>query len=72
MSQIALSADQRKGARTSVLVVMLVLLLFALIMVAGHPIMYFGTEPPSLAYVVGVYVPVMALCILAYRRLGAR
>jgi hypothetical protein len=72
MGQVALSADQRKGVKASILVVMLVLVLFSLVMVAGHPIMYFGTEPLSVAYTVGIYLPVMAICVLAYRRLGRR
>ncbi len=70
MTQIALTADKRKAALACVLVVMLVLVLFVLELVAGRPIMDFRNEPLSVAYAVGVYVPVIALCILAHRRLG--
>jgi hypothetical protein len=48
---------------------MLVLLLFILVLVAGSPIKDFGTEPPSVAYAILIYTPIMAICILAYRRL---
>jgi hypothetical protein len=65
-----LTQEQAKGAKASILVIMLVLVLFALILVAGDPIKDFREEPPSLAYVVAVYTPVMALCVLAYRRLS--
>lgn len=69
MSATTLTYEQSKGVKTSVLVIMLVLFLFVLIMVAGRPIVYFGNETPSLAYAVAVYIPVLAVCILAYRRL---
>lgn len=63
------TTEQRKGVGVAILVVMLILVLFVLISVAGRPIMYFGTEPLSVAYAVLVYTPVMAVCLLAYRRL---
>ena len=69
MGAQTLTAEQSKGVKTSVLVVMLVLTLFVLILLAGQPIMYFHTEPLSVAYAIAIYVPVMAVCILAYRRL---
>jgi hypothetical protein len=65
-----LTTAQKNGVKASIFVIMLVLVLFVLVLVAGHPIMYFGTEPPSVAYAVVVYTPVLALCALAYRRLG--
>jgi hypothetical protein len=67
-----LGVEQRKGAVLSIAVVLLVLVLFMLILAAGHAIMDFGTKPLSVAYVVAVYIPVMALCYSAYRRLGTR
>jgi len=70
MSQVTLTEDQRKGIRASILAVVLVLVLFVLVLAAGHPIMYLGSETASIAYVVAVYIPVMAICLLAYRRLG--
>ena len=70
MGPEALTAEQKRGVKVGILVLMLVLLLFVAILVAGHPIMKFGTEPLSVAYAVGIYVPVIALCLLAYRRLG--
>jgi len=69
MGAVALTSEQSKGVKTSILVIMLVLFLFVLILVTGRPIMHFGTEPPSVEYAVVVYTPVMAICILAYRRL---
>jgi len=69
MDAVALTSEQRKGVKTSILVIMLVLLLFVLILAAGRPIVHFGTKPPSIAYAVAVYTPVLAICILAYRRL---
>ena len=70
MGQVALTSEQKKGIRASILAVMLVLALFVLILVSGRPIMDFGSEPVSVAYTVLIYVPVMAICILAYVRLG--
>jgi di/tricarboxylate transporter len=69
MNQLTLTEEQRRGVRASILVVMLVLVLFVLVLVAGRPIMDFGNEPLSIAYTVVIYIPVMALCLLAYRRL---
>ncbi len=51
---------------------MLILVLFVLVMVAGRPIMDFKTEPLSVVYAVVIYVPVMAVCAVAYGRLGRR
>ena len=65
-----LTQDRRKGVKASILVLLLVLVLFATILAAGRPIMDFGTEQPSVAYLFAVYIPVFAICILAYRRLG--
>ena len=70
MSQVSLTREQKKGVKASIVVVMLVLVLFLSLLLAGRPIMYFGSEPPSAAYAIAVYVPVMAVCALAYRRLG--
>ncbi len=64
-----LTTAQKNGAKASILVVMLVLVLFVLLLIAGRPIMYFGTESASVAYTILVYTPVLALCALAYRRL---
>lgn len=69
MGALELASEQRKGVKTSIVVLMLVLVLFVIVMVVGRPIMYFGTKPPSVAYAVAIYAPVMAICILAYRRL---
>ena len=69
MGLATLTQEQLKGVKASILVIVLVLVLFALILVSGDPIVDFRNEPSSLAYVVGVYTPVMALCLLAYRRL---
>ena len=69
MGEVALTTEQRKGVKTSIIVIMLVLMLFVLILVAGHPIVYFRTEPVSVAYALLVYTPVMSICVLAYRRL---
>ena len=70
MGLSTLTQEQVKGVKASILVIMLVLVLFALVLVAGRPIMDFHSESPSLVYVVGIYIPVMALCIVAYRRLS--
>jgi flagellar basal body-associated protein FliL len=64
-----LTTAQKNGAKASILVIVLVPLLFVLVLVAGHPIMYFGTAPASVAYTIVIYTPVLALCALAYRRL---
>ena len=69
MGAQTLTAEQSKGVKTSILVVMLVLILFVLILIAGQPIMYFHSEAQSVAYAIAIYVPVTAVCILAYRRL---
>jgi hypothetical protein len=66
---LELTAAQKNGAKASILVIVLVLVLFVLVLIAGHPIMYFGSEPASVAYTIVVYTPVLALCALAYRRL---
>jgi len=55
----------------TLLVLMLILCLFSLILLSGDPISYFGTKSSSLAYCLAVYLPVMALCVLAYRRLAS-
>jgi flagellar basal body-associated protein FliL len=65
-----LTAAQKSGAKVSILVIALVLVLFVSVLVAGHPIMYFGNAPASVAYTIVIYLPVLALCALAYRRLG--
>ena len=65
----SLSQEQEKGVKASVVVVFLVLALFLLILVAGQPIVDLGSEPLSVAYTVLIYTPVMAICLLAYRRL---
>ena len=70
MGQQTLTAEQKKGVKACIFVVMLVLVLFTLLLVGGRPIMDFRTQAPSVAYGVLVYIPVVALCILAYRRLG--
>jgi hypothetical protein len=64
-----LTTAQKSGAKTSILVIILVLVLFVLVLVAGRPIMYFGSGLVSVAYTIVVYTPVLALCALAYRRL---
>jgi Na+-driven multidrug efflux pump len=66
---VALTYDQRKSVKVSMLVAMLVLVLFAVLLVAGRPIMYFGSDSLSVAYLVAVYLPIMAICLLAYRRM---
>ncbi len=72
MAQPALTEEQRKGVRASIIAIMLILVLFVLVLLSGDPIMYFGTEPPSVAYTVVVYLPVIALCAIAYRRVSRR
>jgi len=67
--EVTLTSEQKKGVKTSIVVIMLVLVLFVLELLAGHPIMHFKTEPASVAFAVLVYTPVMAICLLAYRRL---
>lgn len=69
MVAVALTSEQSKGVKTSIVVIMLVLLLFVLILIAGQPIVYLGDEPPSIAYAVAIYAPVLAICFLVYRRL---
>ena len=70
MAGVSLTADERRGVRASLLVVMSVLVLFVVILVAGRPIKDFGAEPASVGYALIVYVPVMVMCLLAYRRIG--
>jgi hypothetical protein len=65
-----LTDAQKSGAKVSILVIALVLVLFVSVLVAGHPIMYFGNAPASVAYTIVIYLPVLALCALAYRRLS--
>lgn len=43
--------------------------MFALLLLAGRPIVGLGDKAVSLAYALGVYTPVIALCLLAYKRL---
>jgi len=69
MNPEKLTTEQKKGVKVSILVVMLVLLLFVMISVAGQAIPYFGSKPLSVAYSVLVYIPVMAVCVLAYKRI---
>ena len=64
-----LTSGQKKGVRATVLVLMLVLLLFVVILAAGRPIPDIGSEPASIAYAVLVYVPALAVCIQAFRRI---
>jgi len=68
--QESLTAEQRKGIKVAILVLLSVMALFLLVLVAGDPIMYFGTKPPSVAYGILIYTPVVALCAMAYKRLG--
>jgi hypothetical protein len=70
MALKTLTHEQQKGVKVSVMVVLLVLALFVAIMVAGSPIVYFKTEPISVAYTIAVYVPVIVVCLLALRRLA--
>jgi p-aminobenzoyl-glutamate transporter AbgT len=67
-----LTAEQKKGIKVAIVVVMLVFLLFLVVLVSGQSIMAFQNEPVSVAYAVLVYTPVMALCALAYIRLQRR
>ncbi len=69
MSNEELTAGQKKGVKVAILVVMLVLLLFVLILIAGAPIADFGSDPLSVTYAILVYIPVIAVCVLAYRRI---
>ncbi len=69
MDPLALTAEKRKGVKATFVVVMLVLVLFVLVLLAGSPILVFETKPLSVAYALVVYVPVMALCYVAYRRM---
>ncbi len=64
-----LTMEQAKGAKLSIVVVMLILLLFVVVLVAGSPIVALGNEPSSVVYSVAIYLPVVAVCILAYRRI---
>lgn len=63
-----MTSGQKKGVRATIVVLMLVLALSVALLIAGHPIAYFGSKPASVAYAVVVYLPVMALGLLAYRR----
>jgi steroid 5-alpha reductase family enzyme len=69
MGEVTLTTEEQEGVKTSIVVIMLVLVLFVLELLAGNPLMHFKTEPASVAYAVLVYTPVMAICVLAYRRL---
>ena len=72
MAQVVLTEEQKKGARASILAVVFIFVLFVTVLVAGNPIMDFGTKAPSVAYALLVYLPVFTLCALAYRKLGRR
>jgi hypothetical protein len=72
MSHESLTSDQIGGVKASAVVLMLVLVLFALLLVAGAPILDFGNKPLSVAYVVVIYIPIMVVCGLAVRRLTRR
>jgi hypothetical protein len=64
------SADVKAGVRTAVAVILLVLAISVLQLLAGKPIAALGTIQSSLAYCVLVYVPLILVCAVAYRRAG--
>jgi hypothetical protein len=69
MEAKTLGEAEKKAALVSILVVMLVLMLFVSVMVVGQPISYLGSEPTSVAYALLVYLPVILLCLTAFRRI---
>ncbi len=64
-----MSEEQKKGVRVGIYMNFLVLLVFLVVLATGHPIALFRTPALSVAYSVIVYLPVMILCAVAYRRL---
>jgi len=61
--------DVRMGAKLAIVAALLILLVSAVQLPLGSPIAFFGSNALSLAYVLLVYLPVFAVCALAYRRL---
>ncbi|MBI3023522.1 MAG: hypothetical protein HYY68_07350 [Thaumarchaeota archaeon] len=72
MARESLSEEQKKGVRVGIYVNLLVLLVFLVVLATGHPIAFFQTTAASVAYSVVVYLPVMILCVIAYKRLRQR
>ena len=61
--------DVKAGAKIAVAAALLILLVSAVQLLLGSPIAFFGSTVVSTAYVILVYLPVFAACVLAYRRL---
>lgn len=57
------------GAKLAVAVSLLILLIAVIELLLGRPIAHFGSLALSVAYVLVVYLPVIAVCVLAYLRL---
>ena len=72
MARESLSEEQKKGVRVGIYVNFLVLLVFLVVLATGQPIAFFQTPEASVAYSVVVYLPVMILCVIAYKRLRQR
>ena len=70
MEAETLKGGQRTGAKAAIVSVLFVLVLFVLLLVIGQPIHYFGSKALSVAYAVVIYVPVVLLCVFAYRRIS--
>lgn len=60
----------KTGVRAMIAVIVLVLLISLAQLTPGKPIVDLGSTWLSAAYVVLVYVPLLALCALALRRLS--
>ncbi len=69
MTRESLSEEQKKGIRVGIYANLLVLLVFLVVLATGHPIAFFRIPAASVAYSIVVYLPVMILCAIAYRRL---
>ena len=61
--------DVKAGGKLAVLVALLILLVSMVQLPLGSPIAFFGSTELSVAYVLVVYLPVFAVCVLAYRKL---
>lgn len=70
MEARTLSGAEKTGVRAVILSILCVLVLFVLLLVIGQPIHYFGSKALSVTYVVVIYVPVVLLCVFAYRRIS--
>ena len=68
MEAAMLGPEQKAGVKASIVVVLLILVLFLVVLVSGQPIMQLQSEQFSVAYSLAIYIPVLIMCLAAYRK----